>query len=194
MHIVYEDAVSLAVIERMIGAHRDRLTIGDHHHGQGFGRIKANIAKYNTVAERLPFFVLTDLDTKQCAPGLIAQWLPGSKAPHLLFRIAVREVESWLLADREGFAAYLGISAANLPRDPDSLLDPKGEIFRLTRKSRSRGLRQDIIPEGLASIGPGYNDAMPRFVRSGWNPETARKYSPSLDKALRALNDYLRSH
>jgi hypothetical protein len=190
MHVVYEDAVSLAIMERLIEIHSDRLAIGDHHHGRGFSRIKTNIAKYNAAAQHMPFFVLTDLDTKQCAPKLIAQWLPGKMAPLLFFRIAVKEVESWLIADREGLAAYLGISVANLSRDPDSLIDPKEEIFRLVRKSRSRSMKQDIIPEGKARIGPGYNDALPKFVRSTWNPEAARKFSPSLDKALHALAEY----
>ena len=56
------------------------------------------------------------------------------------------------------------------------------------KSDRLLKLAQDIIPEGIARIGPGYNDALPKFVRNTRKPESARRCSPSLDKALRALN------
>jgi hypothetical protein len=190
LHIVYEDAISRAVIERMIGPYPERMHIVMRHPSHGFGNIKSNMAKYNVAARHIPFLVLTDLDTAPCAPELLTNWLPEQKAPLLFFRIAVREIESWLIADREGFAGFLGISSANVPRDPDALPDPKAEVFRLAKKSRSRSLKEDILPVAQSRVGPGYNDALPRFVRTAWNAESARNHSPSLDKALQALAEY----
>jgi hypothetical protein len=194
MHIVYEDEVSRAVIERLLGAFPESMSIAMRHPAHGFGNIKSNMAKYNAASQHIPFLVLTDLDASPCAPELISDWLPGQKAPLMLFRIAVREVESWLIADREGFSDFLGISSTNITRNPDALPDPKAEVFRLVRKSRSRSLKEDILPAAQSRVGPGYNDALPKFIRNGWNAESARKHSPSLDKALLALAEYANRH
>ena len=187
MHLVFEDVVSLAVMEKLVSLHRDSLTVQSRINAHGFGNIRRELPKYNKAAVHLPFFVLTDLDTASCAPELLSAWLPKGKAPKLLFRIAVREVESWILADRAGFAEFLGISLANFKQPPDTLADPKNELFRLTRKSRSRDLKEDILPVKEAAIGPGYNFVIPKFVRQAWSPERARIQSPSLDRALTAL-------
>jgi hypothetical protein len=192
LHIVYEDEISHAMLERIIGTYNENLRIASLHPCHGFWNIKSNMAKYNAAARHnIPFIILTDLDAAPCAPELITEWLPGQRAPLLFFRIAVREVESWLIADREGFAGFLGISSANIPRDPDALLDPKAEVFRLAKKSRSRSLKEDILPTAQSRVGPGYNDALPKFIRNGWNAESAREHSPSLDKALSALAEYV---
>jgi hypothetical protein len=37
----------------------------------------------------------------------------------MCFRLAVHAAESWLLADSASLAAFLGVSAARLPNDPD---------------------------------------------------------------------------
>jgi hypothetical protein len=47
-----------------------------------------------------------DLDSDTgCAPPLCEQWIPGP-APFLCFRVAVREVEAWLMADAEDAILY----------------------------------------------------------------------------------------
>lgn len=187
IRLVYEDPVSLAVMERLVHCHSTKLKIEGRIAAYGFGAIKKNIAKYNTAANTVPFFVLTDLDRGTCPVKLIANWLPYTQSPLLLFRVAVREVESWLLADREGFGGFLRISTANFKTAPDLLPDPKAEVFRLTKKCRLRDLREHILPLPQATIGPGYNLVIPRFARETWSPESARARSPSLDRAMKAL-------
>ena len=190
IHLIYEDLVSLAVMEKLVALHPETLSIQTRRNAHGFGSIRRNIPNYNRAAEHVPFFVLTDLDTAACPRELISDWLPQGQAPNLLFRIAVREVESWILSDRKGFAEFLGISPANFKVPPDTLPDPKIELFRLTQKSRSRDLKEDILPEKSACIGPSYNFVIPKFVRQAWSPERARIQSPSLDRALTALASF----
>jgi hypothetical protein len=72
-------------------------------HG-GYGYLKKNIRAFNHAARGMPFLVLTDLNSTECPPTLIKKWLPYPKHPNLLFRVAVREVEAWLLAHRDAFA------------------------------------------------------------------------------------------
>ncbi len=190
IHFVYEDVVSLAVMEKLVALHPETLSIQTRRNAHGFGSIRRTMPSYNRAAFHVPFFVLTDLDTAACPRELISDWLPQGKAPNLLFQIAVREVESWILADRKGFGEFLGISVANFKVPPDTLPDPKVELFRLTRKSRSRDLKEDILPEKSASIGPGYNIRIPQFVGEVWSPDRARIQSPSLDRALKALASF----
>ena len=74
----------------------------------------------------MSYFVFTDLDDKPCATFLIEDWFEGPiadypkrRAANLLFRIAVHEVESWIMADRESFAKFLGISVHKIPLQTD---------------------------------------------------------------------------
>ena len=43
----------------------------------------------------------------------------------MIFRIAVREVESWIIADKEGIAEFLNVAVANFTDLPDNISDPK---------------------------------------------------------------------
>src|SRR5262249_1796005 len=59
-----------------------------------------------------PWLVLIALDQDAtCAAAARTAWLP-TPSPGMCFRIAVRAIEAWLLADREGLARLLAISPA----------------------------------------------------------------------------------
>jgi hypothetical protein len=154
----------------------------------GFGKMKKHIAAYNLAAQHGHYFVLADLDTAECAPGLINQWLPHERSPQLTFRVAVHEIESWLLADRESFASFFSVNQALLPLSPDTLGDPKQTVLNLARRSRKRQIREAMLPiDEYARIGPGYNMEFCNFIQNYWDVERARQVSPSLDKAMAAL-------
>jgi hypothetical protein len=156
----------------------------------GFGKIKRHIDGYNKAARYNPFFVLTDLDTYDCAPALIREWLPCEQNSQLLFRVAVHEIESWLLADKDAFANYFSVNRAIIPLSPDELSDPKKTLLDLVKKSKKRHLRDAIVPiDEYASIGPGYNVEMELYIQDHWNIDNARQLSPSLNKAMRALEN-----
>lgn len=66
---------------------------------KGKSHLRDNVRGYNSAARHAPWLVLVDLDhNPECAPPLKTAWLPNPP-PRLCFRIAVRAVESWLLAD-----------------------------------------------------------------------------------------------
>lgn len=73
-----------------------------------------------------PLLVMVDLMDSgiACARDLVPTLLADRPALCIL-RGVVRELESWLLADREAIAAYLGLSLTRIPRDPEALPDPK---------------------------------------------------------------------
>lgn len=81
---------------------------------------------YNRAARFSPWVILVDLDhDHDCAPPFKKSCLPNP-APFMCFRIAVREIESWLLADRERMAKFLDVNIHRIPHNPEELDSPKG--------------------------------------------------------------------
>ncbi|MHB8909229.1 MAG: hypothetical protein ACYDAA_10175 [Syntrophales bacterium] len=155
----------------------------------GFGYLRRNIARLNRAAREMPILVLTDLDRVECAPILLSEWLDVPLHHNLLFRVAVREVEAWIMAHRKEFAAFLGIRTDLIPPVPDGLEDPKRTLLWLTAKSRKRDLREAIIPpmKSTAKVGPDYNGQLTQFVMASWSVREAMQYSVSLKKAFQAV-------
>lgn len=104
--IVSEDRVSEFLMLKMLHLFEGKYYVSQSYGGSGNGYIKTTINGFNQAAVALPFFVLTDLDRYECAPSLIGNWLKGGCAPNLIFRVAVREAEAWLLADIQGLSRY----------------------------------------------------------------------------------------
>lgn len=185
---VYEDEPTYLVMLKMLEQFPSQFNMTNAIHCHGFGKIKKHITAYNNAAKLGYWFVITDLDRAECAPTLIHEWLPNGIHPHLIFRVAVREIESWLIADRENLASFFSISPNLVPSLPDTLPDPKQTVITLARKSKKRNIREGIPPvDTFASIGPGYNNELRNFIQNHWNIENALKHSPSFNKALQAL-------
>jgi hypothetical protein len=155
----------------------------------GFGYLKSKVPSFVEMSRQYPVLMVTDLDAEECAVALRAKWFKGLQTPEtLIFRVAVREVESWLLADSIEFADYLGVNEAILPKDPDALADPKATLINVARKAK-RSLRLDIVPErgALAVQGVGYNRALTQFVRERWDCRRAADRSDSLTRACKRV-------
>jgi len=198
INLAYEDDLSLEMLLRILKSpgvlsSEKGFSVGKCFPGRGYGFLKRNISGFNKASKGMPYLILTDLDKKECAPLLIREWLPATANHNLIFRIAVREVESWVLADRAGFADFLGISKSRVPDRPDELPDPKAYLIDLARSSRKRELREDIVPKrgSTAKQGPAYNERLISFVRVAWNPSQARRNSPSLERTIMALERFI---
>ena len=136
------------------------------------------------------FFMLTDLDSPQdCPANLIRSWVKGPLHPRFFLRVAVMEVESWVLADRRAIAAFLEISDG-IPDKTDEILHPKEFLISLARKSRVRKLREDLVTEkrGIFKPGPRYNQRLIQFVQDFWDLERAAAVSPSLKRTVDKLH------
>lgn len=197
INLAYEDDLSLEILLRILEFPRvisldKHFRVGTLFHGRGYGFLKRNISGFNRASKGMPYLILTDLDDEECAPIMVREWLQQTRNPNLIFRIAVREVESWVLADRPGFAKFLGISQKKVPVKPDDLPDPKAHLINLARASRKRAIRDDIVPKqgSTAKQGPAYNERLVSFVKATWNPSTARQFSPSLERTLKAIEAF----
>ena len=104
----------------------------------------------------------------------------------------VREVESWVLADRDRFARFIGIRKTLVPVNVDAIDDPKSCLINLARKSRKRNLREDIVSsEGSAAKqGPDYKGRLMSFVEGFWNPYDAMHNSPGLERMMKVVEDF----
>ena len=166
------------------------IAVGTIYVKNGKAGIRQRILGYVQASVQIPMFVLVDLDhEKDCAPDLVRGWLGMDNPSPLLFRVAVREVESWLLADSQNLAPFLGVREALIPRDPDREEDPKRTMVRLAQKSRRRNVREDMCPRDAsgAPVGPAYTSRLIEFTQSHWRPTEAKDRSDSLRRCMDRL-------
>jgi len=158
----------------------------------GFGYLKKTINGFNNAAKGIPFIVLTDLNAAECAPALMKNWLRAPRHDNLMFRVAVKEVESWLIADRSALARFLGIKQEIVPETPDELKDAKQTLIELARRCPNAKLRNAIVPRrgSTAKIGSDYNATLGRFVESRWDIKAAMEASPSLRRTFEAISRF----
>ncbi|WP_199247054.1 hypothetical protein [[Phormidium] sp. ETS-05] len=189
INLAVEDALSEAVLKAMLQQSERPFVIGTCLNRGGYGYLKKILPGLNHAAQGMTYLVLTDLDRGECPLALISEWLRQPKHPNLILRVAVKEVEAWLLAHREAFAEFLGISVDLIPVDVDAIPDPKQTLINLARKSRKRLLREAIVPvaKSTAQIGKDYNGQLIQFVQQNWQAASAQANSPSLKRAMNAL-------
>ena len=179
-----EDELSEAVGLRLLAEQDDVLQIGQRLRKSGFGYLKSHMPNWRQLARHQTVLLITDLDRLDCPIRLLDDWRGRQALPaNLILRIAVREVEAWLLADHEGMESLLG-SRGRLPPDPDSLPDPKDFLLQVAKRA-PKDVRDDLVDNTGTKLrqGLGYNARLTDFVRSIWNPERAAQRSTSLARA-----------
>jgi hypothetical protein len=190
MIIATEDNLSEVVVRKLLGAFRPTVPIVAAVGGRGKSYLQNRAAELNRTAASVPVLLLVDLDTPSpCPAELIARWLPQGLAANMLFRAAVMEVESWLLADRIGFSRLLSIDPRRIPTNTDSVANPKEFLIGLAQKSRNRVVRADLVPadKSSAKVGPGYTSRLAAFVNLSWDPIGACASSGSLQRLVNKL-------
>ena len=154
---------------------------------QGKSDLERKTPEFNRAANGITVFMLTDLDSpRDCPPGLIRSWIKGPINPRFFFRVAVMEVESWVMADRIGFAAFLSVPSYRIPSPTDDILNPKEFLLSIARRSKKKTVREALVPAQGAtlSVGSEYNTLLSEFVQDHWNLERAASVSPSLKRTL----------
>lgn len=190
--VAVEGPIDAAVLRRLV--EREGATIGTVYGQKGKSALRRDVAGYNNAARFSPWMILADLDCDaDCAPLLRAEWLPHP-APRMCLRFAVREVEAWLLADREGVADFLGVSIARIPAQPESIDDPKLEVVNLARRSRRSTIREELAPrpDSGRTVGPLYVSRIIEFALNVWRPEEAMRRADSLRRCSEHLRELIR--
>lgn len=188
LNLAVEDVITEALFAKILES-TNRYAIRTIYNRGGNGYLKQNVNGFNNAAKGTPFLIGTDLDTYDCAPDLINDWLDRPRHHNLLIRVAVREAESWILADTENLSQFLRVRSGLIPNDVESLPDPKQTLIEIARRSRSRDIREDICPPAGSTrkVGPNYNARFASFVTQGWSLEAARQRCPSLARATDSL-------
>lgn len=187
--IATEDQLSEAIVLRLISEiptpHQITFKLGKR--GNGYLRSKMN--SWYQMAQLQVMVILTDLDRANCLVEFRDQWLVVAPPQNLILRIAVREVESWVLADHVALRALIGAKGV-LPAAPDDLADPKQSLLRLVGNA-PRQIREDLLKTigGNMAQGLGYNARLTAWVNSEWSPQRAADRSPSLARARLRLNE-----
>lgn len=159
----------------------------------GFGYLRANLPAFCRASKEVPHIVLVDLDDAKCPPAKVREWFGGKRRPpNLIFRVAVREVEAWLLADFAGLMDYLHVHNARDVKASELVRYPKEAIVCYAAKSRVSEIRRDMLPfrRRLGAVGPGFTPLMRSFARDIWDVDAAVGNCASLARALAALRAF----
>jgi len=156
---------------------------------EGKAALRESIRGYNNDARLRPWVVLVDLDDDfDCAPPLVSTWLP-KPARLMRLRVAVREIEAWLLADRERIASFLGVPVSRIPLNPDEVAEPKRFLVSLAQGSRRKRIREDMVPRPGSgrSVGYLYNSRLYEFIAKFWRADRASERSESLRRCRASI-------
>jgi len=193
IYLAVEDDLSEEVARKVLSSSRQTYLVGAVYGKSGFGFLKKNALGFNRAAQGIPYLMLTDLDQGECAPDLMKEWFGEIPLhPNFLFRVAVREVEAWLLAHRKAFAKFVRISESRIPKDVESIADPKQSLIQLVSRSPNRAMREEIMPPAgsIRKQGPNYNGCLAGYVQKFWNPREAMRSSDSLSRMVKVLDDF----
>ncbi len=167
------------------------LEVGEVYGREGKTSLLKSLRAYNQAARFWPWFVLVDLDAdRPCPSEALTIWLPVPAAEYMRFRIVVQAVETWLMADREHMAAFLGVSLAKIPQQVELERIPKQTLINIARTSRNKSIREDIVLHqgSSAKVGDRYIPRLLEFTTNYWRPDEAAKHSESLRRCIKALS------
>ena len=195
IHLLPEGHLEEFVGQRLI-AHCGH-SLGTIYRSRGCAYIKDKAARYYSLATaHSGILILTDFrDSKTACPGQAIQaYILGAipfPAQSFICRFAVQELEAWLLADKEGLSAFLGVAKKRLPLDPEAESLPKQALVNLARKSRKKKILEGIVPssEHQGSVAPLYNATLADFILNHWNINAAQENSPSLRRCVQRLSE-----
>lgn len=189
--LVVEDRLSEAVSTKILQHFDIEIVQRIIYEGNSYLQRKAQ--SYNQAAyQECGVFMLTDLDSPEiCPPVLIQSWVKGRLNPWFFLRVAVIEIESWIMADRQAVSEFLAIPANRIPPNTDKITSPKEFLVSLARRSRNTRLREALVPaqnDRTAKTGNEYNPRLSQFVREHWDLERAATISPSLRRTMDRLS------
>jgi hypothetical protein len=191
IYLAVEDELSEWVARRILKERAVKYAIGPVYRPGGFGYLKKNIRSFSNAAKGCPFLLLTDLDKYSCPPELVTDWTEHPLHQNLLLRVAVREVESWLLGDGNGLSAFMRLKRSVSIPNPENLSDPKEELLRRALKCPTRQIRDALVwrddRTGKVYQGPDYNGTLGRFVTNQWDISSACSRCQSLERLFAAL-------
>ena len=191
LNLIIEDDLSEAVAKKIL---KEASSCYKVQNSQPWGKSKiiSKIDDLNNAAKGYTYFILTDQDSPDRCPPIAINELRSPVHRNLLYRFAVMEIESWVMAHREAISRFLSVPLNRIPMDTDTILRPKECLINVARRSRSSNVKRDIVPEigSTAKKGPDYNGRLIEFISEHWDVKTASQCSPSLKRTFQRLVDF----
>lgn len=188
-----EDTLIERAARKIIAVENPHLAVASTMGRKGFNYFKSRIGPIRKSATSLKFLVFLDGDElgTKCPSDAINEWFQVRCPQNIHIRFAFHEVESWLLADRNNLASYLGISPNSIPLVTDETRDTKELLVRLAAKSRYRAIVEDIVPpKGFTTtVGPAYNARVSEFIQGAWDVRAAATANESLARACKRISE-----
>ncbi|RIJ31125.1 hypothetical protein [Henriciella algicola] len=195
MVLFSEDILLEQAARRIIASIAPNVFVGSTMGNKGYNYFAKSLPSIKRSLNGIKFVVFLDGDKlgQLCPIQQIHQWFGDPVPPNLCLRFAIHEVETWLICDRTNLANFLSVSPNVVPDLDDSVPDTKEVLLGVARKSRDRGVRDDMLPAAnhSSAIGPAYNSRLTEFIQDHWDINEARGKSESLDRACRALEAFL---
>ncbi|MFE8047574.1 DUF4276 family protein [Brenneria goodwinii] len=189
--IATEDVLSESIISKILsnaGKFKIVMSLGK----QGCGYLINKLNNFNNLAKTCVVLVVIDLDNNKSHDEYIEKITKSiSKIDkNLVFSVPIKEVESWILADKSGLSKFLNISENKIDRDPDTVADPKEKIIYLAKNCKNRSAKNGIPPKPkeISKVGLSYNTVLVDFVNNHWSIERASNNSPSLRRTLELVD------
>ncbi|MBV6304370.1 DUF4276 family protein [Candidimonas humi] len=194
--VVGEDVLCCALGEKLVAAALPSWRLaGPSIDKKGITKLTPDLTRYINQARYVqPVLCIADTDGK-CAKKLLESWRPLHATEDFILRLAVTEAESWILADRQEFSAYLKVPINRVPHNTDSIADPKRLVLTLAARSGKRVFRDEMVSyTDPNKPGSGYNLHLSDFVRTRWRAQSAKTVSESLDRAMNSLSRVRERH
>lgn len=190
--VIVEGNLETHVMERLLRDRRHPISEGLIVNKRGQGNFWTSLHTINR-GSGLKVAALADLENARCPGALIRGKLRVARSPFLTLNLAVRMLESWLLAD-PALAVFLGVPENKLPQFPEDEPHAKRCLLSLVKAHGKDRLKRTFLGpfENHLFPGPDYEPLLARFIRTEWNPGHARARSPSLGRALDRLDAALR--
>ncbi|MEQ9891249.1 hypothetical protein [Pectobacterium aroidearum] len=189
--IATEDILSEKIVIKLINEF-DKFEVINSLGKKGNGYIFKNIKKFHQLSFSQSVLIVLDLDNRHDVKMFANEVIGCIKInKNLKLSISVREIESWLLADKEGMSDFLQISKDKIPVNPELLLDPKEEIIKLAKKGKNTRTKNGIPPQkgAISKMGLSYNTLLTEFVENIWSSDRAKNNSASLRDILSILKE-----
>lgn len=192
--VACEGHVDNAVIGRVLEGHDVEAPTA--HVTGGVVSLMRRLPGFIAAAHHSAWIVQRDLDQDAaCAPELLRdRALAGPPGLNLI--IAVRQTESWLLADRDRIAAFLGVRAGLVAEHPEMLASARDHVVSLARRSRQRAIRDGMVPRESSgrAVGAEYAGRMIEFASRHWQfDDAAQRAAPSLRTFVRRVQCFART-
>ena len=162
----------------------------------GVGELKKKITPFIQIANTSgkAALSLTDLDQSASVQILIDDWRGGRFFPDNFFlHVAVKEIESWVLADVNAFSQWSGVPKNKIPQNPDNEYDAKQTLLNIVSKYGKSDIKKDLLPNKdnrTSKVGISYNSSLVSFINNFWRIDEAKLNSPSLKYVDQCLSQY----